>query len=73
MVARSGAIEGNVASLRVSEKLGYRVTGEGTVAPRGKPVSHTDIELRSEDWRPPFPVEIKGLEPCLPLFGVGIG
>jgi len=22
-----------------------------------------------EDWRPPAPVEIEGLEPCLPLFG----
>jgi RimJ/RimL family protein N-acetyltransferase len=69
-VARSGAIEGNAASLRVSEKLGYLVTGRGTVAPRGKTVSHTDLELREGDWRPPFPVEIEGLEPCLPLFGV---
>jgi RimJ/RimL family protein N-acetyltransferase len=72
-IARSGAIEGNAASLRVSEKLGYRVTGEGTVAPRGEPVTHTDLELRREEWHPPFPVQIGGLEACLPLFGAGLG
>lgn len=69
-VARSGAIDGNVASLRVSERLGYRVTGSGTVAPRGEPVQHTDLELQKEEWQPPFPVEIDGLEPCLALFGL---
>jgi RimJ/RimL family protein N-acetyltransferase len=68
--ARSGAIDGNVASLRVSEKLGYRQVGRSTVAPRGEEVGHADLELRREDWQPPFPVEIEGLEPCLPLFGL---
>jgi RimJ/RimL family protein N-acetyltransferase len=67
-VARSGAIEGNVASWRVSEKLGYRAVGTGTVSPRGVEVAHTDLELRREDWRPPFAVEIEGFESCLPLF-----
>jgi RimJ/RimL family protein N-acetyltransferase len=70
-VARSGALEGNDASLRVSEKLGYRVVGESVSSPRGVPVPQTDVELRRDDWRPPFPVEIEGLEPCLPLFGIG--
>jgi RimJ/RimL family protein N-acetyltransferase len=69
-LARSGAIEGNVASLRVCEKLGYRIVGQGTVSPRGVAVGHTDVELRSEEWRPPFAVEIDGLRTCLPLFGV---
>jgi RimJ/RimL family protein N-acetyltransferase len=69
-VARSGAIEGNSASLRVSEKLGYRVAGSGTVSPRGVEVGHTDVELLREDWRPPFAVAIEGLGTCLPLFGV---
>jgi RimJ/RimL family protein N-acetyltransferase len=72
-IARSGALDGNVASLRVSEKLGYRQVGRSTFAPRGEVVGHADLELRREDWQPPFPVEIEGLEPCLPLFGVGIG
>jgi RimJ/RimL family protein N-acetyltransferase len=69
-VARSGAVEGNPASLGVSEKLGYRVVGSGTVSPRGVPVEHTDVELRREDWQPPFAVEIEGLGTCLALFGV---
>jgi RimJ/RimL family protein N-acetyltransferase len=69
--AFSGAIDGNAASLRVSEKLGYRQVGRSTVAPRGDAVGHADLELRREDWRPPVLVEIAGLEPCLPLFGAG--
>ena len=68
-LARSGAIDGNVASLRVSEKLGYRIIGRGTVQPRGVDTPHTDVELRREDWQPPLAVEIKGLATCLPLFG----
>jgi RimJ/RimL family protein N-acetyltransferase len=69
-VARSGAIDGNEASLRVSQKLGYRIAGRSTVSPRGVEVGHTNLELRREEWRPPFPVELEGLEACLPLFGV---
>jgi RimJ/RimL family protein N-acetyltransferase len=69
-VARSGAIDGNVASLRVSEKLGYREVGRSTVAPRGETVGHADLELRRHEWRPPLRVEIEGLGTCLPLFGV---
>lgn len=69
-VARSGAIDGNAASLRVSEKLGYRVIGRGTVAPRGVAIEHTDVALRREDWQPPVAVEIEGLGACLPLFGL---
>jgi RimJ/RimL family protein N-acetyltransferase len=71
--ARSGAIDGNVASLRVSAKLGYRQVGRGKVSPRGVEVGHTDVELRREDWKPPFAVEIGGLGPCLPLFGLSLG
>jgi RimJ/RimL family protein N-acetyltransferase len=69
-VARSGAVDGNFASQRVSEKLGYREIGSGTVAPRGVALAHTDVALRREDWRPPVGVEIAGLEACLPLFGL---
>jgi RimJ/RimL family protein N-acetyltransferase len=69
-VARSGALDGNEASLAVSRKLGYRVTGRSTAAPRGVEVGHTDLELRREDWRPPLAVDIEGLEPCVSLFGL---
>ncbi|MFL5958879.1 MAG: GNAT family N-acetyltransferase [Gaiellaceae bacterium] len=71
--ARSGAIDGNAASLRVSEKLGYRQVGRSTVAPRGELVGHTDLELRKEEWRPPFEVEINGLDACRSLFGLSDG
>jgi RimJ/RimL family protein N-acetyltransferase len=69
-LARSGALDGNEPSLRVSQKLGYREVGRSTVAPRGVEVGHTDLELRREEWHPPVPVEIEGLTPCLPLFGL---
>ena len=68
-VANSGAIDGNAASLAVSRKLGYRHVGRSTVTSRGEAVGHADLALRRHEWRPPFPVEILGLEPCLPLFG----
>jgi RimJ/RimL family protein N-acetyltransferase len=68
-VAVSGAVDGNHASRRVSEKLGYRVVGRSEVAPRGSPVGHTDLELRSDEWQSPVPVEIEGLEIAFPLFG----
>lgn len=69
--ALSGALEGNVASARVSAKLGYVVTGVGSVAPRGVPAPHTDFRLERGAWErlDRTPVEIRGLEPCLPLLG----
>lgn len=67
--AESGAIAGNAASLGVSRKLGYRVVGHQTIAPRGEPVGHDDLRLERGNWHPPVAVEIDGLEPCLQLFG----
>jgi RimJ/RimL family protein N-acetyltransferase len=67
--ATSGALIDNVASQRVSEKLGYRVTGMSELAPRGEPIPQYDYRLEREDWRCPIPVEIEDLEPCLHLFG----
>jgi RimJ/RimL family protein N-acetyltransferase len=69
-VAESGAAEGNAASARVSAKLGYRDAGEGTVSPRGEPIRHFKYELDAAGWQAPLAVEITGLEPCLPLFGL---
>jgi RimJ/RimL family protein N-acetyltransferase len=68
--AESGALEGNAASARVSEKLGYRHVGWSEVAPRGVAVAHQDFELDRADWEAAFPVEIHGLGPALPLFGL---
>jgi RimJ/RimL family protein N-acetyltransferase len=60
--ALSGALEGNAASSRVSEKLGYRIVGTSTVSPRGVPMPHTDFRLEAADW-PGYPVELEGLDP----------
>jgi RimJ/RimL family protein N-acetyltransferase len=68
-VAVSGSVLGNDSSKRVSEKLGYAIVGTSTIAPRGEPVEKYDFRLKRSEWRPPFPVEIDGVEACLPLFG----
>jgi len=67
-VATSGAIEGNPASLGVSQKLGYEVVGGHMVSPRGVPVEHADLELRRGRFRSPVPVELAGLAGLLELF-----
>jgi len=71
LAAESGALEGNLASARVSEKLGYRPNGLGLVAPRGTPVVEQRYRLARADWRRDLcPVTIENLEPCLRMFGV---
>ena len=73
LVAFSGAFDWNTASLRVSEKLGYRPTGETNEhAPRGTTEREIVMELEREEWerRVHPPVEIDGLERCLHLFGL---
>ena len=71
-VAVSGAAEGNAASRRVSEKLGYEQAGEKWVEPRGVPQREMVVELTRRVWesRARIDIEIVGLEPCLPLFGL---
>ncbi len=70
--AESGSLDGNEASAAVSRKLGYEPNGETLVAPRGVPVVEHRFRLLRERWlRDLYPVEIDGLAPCLPLFGLG--
>jgi RimJ/RimL family protein N-acetyltransferase len=66
-IAESGAIDGNVASRRVSDKLGYREVGRSTVAPRGVEVGHANLELRPDEWREArsVAVEVEGVTPEL--------
>ena len=67
--AASGAIAGNLASLGVSRKLGYREIGQSTVSPRGTPVVHHDLLLRRDEFRQPdAAVAIEGLAGLEPLF-----
>ncbi len=60
--AESGAIEGNAASARVSEKLGYEPGGWHELSPRGEPVREQRFVLTRERWasREHVPVEITG-------------
>jgi len=72
LAAESAALEGNDASARVSERLGYRPNGESLVAPRGLPVVERRYRLTRADWRRGlFPVEVEGLDACLGMFEVG--
>jgi RimJ/RimL family protein N-acetyltransferase len=68
-VAVSGAVAWNVASIRVSEKLGYEFVGEGDALPGG---IERRFELTRERWaaRDHPAVEITGLDACRSLFGV---
>jgi RimJ/RimL family protein N-acetyltransferase len=67
--ATSGALEHNVASQRISDKLGYRRSGTTEAAPRGEPVIQFDYRLERDEWRCPIDVRIEALEPALALFG----
>ena len=68
--AESSWLEGNEASRRVSEKLGYVEYALGEKSPRGTPVVEHGVEIERDAWRCPIAVEIEGLVPCLPLFGL---
>jgi RimJ/RimL family protein N-acetyltransferase len=70
LAAESSWLEGNEASRRVSEKLGYVEYTLGEKSPRGEPVPEHGVVIHRGEWRCPFPVEIENLGPCLPLFGV---
>ncbi len=66
--AESSWLDGNEASRRVSEKLGYVGLATRTQSPRGEPVADHVVAIERRDWRSPVAVEIAGVEPCLPLF-----
>jgi RimJ/RimL family protein N-acetyltransferase len=70
--ACSGAFEDNAASLAVSRKLGYADDGIEFTVVRGRAVTTRRLRLDRDTWAAhrSVPVEIIGLEPCLPGFGV---
>lgn len=71
VAARSGWSEGGAGqSARVSARLGYRETGTHILRPRDEPVVHHDLLLERGEWRCPMDVELEGVAPCLPLFGL---
>src|SRR5262249_4178434 len=70
-VARSSAFEHNVASQRISERLGYARAGEATAAPRGEPMRELLYRLDRDAWEQVRreDIRIEGLEPCRALLG----
>lgn len=71
--ATSAAFEDNAASLGVSRRLGYESDGIVQSIRRGKAATQIRLRLSRSDWerRRRSDITISGLEPCLPLFGVG--
>lgn len=73
--AETEAYESNHASRRVTEKLGYQPNGE-TIEVRGDDKAERSIQFRLEraDWEKTRPddITIDGLDPCLPLLGLGV-
>ena len=73
--AVSAAFGDNAASLGVSRKLGYRDDGSEWHVVRGRPAMIRRLRLTRADWQAArtVPVQIHGLEPCLPHFGLPPG
>jgi RimJ/RimL family protein N-acetyltransferase len=68
--ARSGAFADNPASLRVSEKLGYRPDGTNTVARRGTAATEIRLVLQPAHFvRPEWTLQVDGLEGCRATLG----
>ena len=70
--ATSGAFADNAASLAVSRKLGYADDGIERQVSRGRPATVRRLRLDRAAWAAcrSVPVEIHGLEACLPCFGI---
>jgi RimJ/RimL family protein N-acetyltransferase len=68
--ARTSAFTDNPASRRVSERLGYVPDGLEHHASRGHPAVVHRFRLDPHRWRrPPWALEVRGLEPCRQLLG----
>jgi RimJ/RimL family protein N-acetyltransferase len=66
--ARSGAYTDNAASLRVSEKLGYRVDGTHIVVRRGTPATEIRLLVEPDHFvRPEWTLDVSGLDGCQAL------
>jgi hypothetical protein len=72
VAARSGAFTDNIASLRVSDKLGYRRDGTTTAARRGARAEEVRLLLGAGGLvRPGWPLEVEGVDGCRGLLGAG--
>jgi RimJ/RimL family protein N-acetyltransferase len=71
--AETSAMDGNERSAGVSRRLGYRPDGESVDVVAGRRRIGQRYALSLAGWQAAtrIPVEIVGLEPCLPLLGAG--
>jgi RimJ/RimL family protein N-acetyltransferase len=69
--AETGSFAGNTASLRVTQKLGYRPNGDEVKVVDGERTVEHRFVLERQDWEPRrrSDIDIVGLEPCRPLLG----
>lgn len=68
--ARSGAFTDNPASLRVSEKLGYRSDGTETSARRGAAATQIRLVLQAAQFiRPEWTLRVDRLDGCRTMLG----
>jgi RimJ/RimL family protein N-acetyltransferase len=69
--AQTSAWHDNLASQRVSLRLGYEHEGQQLLARRGEPTAHLRFRLTRDAWqRNHFDgIELHALEPCLALLG----
>jgi len=71
-LARSEASADNPASLRVSRNLGYIEDGTTTRVRRGEAVTEQRVLVTRERFlRPPWVLEVVGLEACRGQLGLG--
>jgi RimJ/RimL family protein N-acetyltransferase len=69
--ARSSAFRDNAASLRVSERLGYRHDGTNTVVRRGRPTEAVRLLVTPGRFaRPPWTLQVEGFDACRELLDV---
>jgi RimJ/RimL family protein N-acetyltransferase len=67
-IARSGAFTDNPASLRISEKLGYRTDGANTHVRRGAAATEIRLVLEPSHFvRPEWMLDVEGLDGCRAL------
>jgi RimJ/RimL family protein N-acetyltransferase len=70
--ARSSAFADNAASLRVSEKLGYRRDGVDVVDRWGERVEDVRLVLEPGDLvRPDWTLQVEGVQECRAMLGAG--
>jgi RimJ/RimL family protein N-acetyltransferase len=69
--ARSSAFRENTASMRVSERLGYRPDGTQSHVRRGQAGENVRLLVTSEQFvRPPWTLQVEGVDACRALLGV---